>query len=361
MAPYLILFIVATLFGLLSLDRRAPVGTLYLFLAVILICVVGFRYASTDYFSYLSIYERVQDPTKLGLVTYKLSPVTPIESGFAALILLEKHLVGSFAVFIFLIAAISLLVKFAAFQKMSLLPVVSVLLYLSNEYFLKDLSQIRNALASGIVLYAVSFVLDKRPFRFLCLVWIASVFHAAAILALPLHFARRFSGQLPMLSALVLGVILAYLGGVGIYAATGVASLMGFSDSARLIKYLDARYLGGIAPFGGTMLLHLFMSILFIGMKQKLVKANAYNNILIPMYVYGSAAMMAFIDYSIVNSRIRELFCISAGACIVPTIIVNIRGEYQKLIAYCFVIIFAAVLFFAFVRNVPPYRTILFA
>ena len=105
-----------------------------------------------------------------------MSASTPVESGFAFLIVLVKSIIDSFPVFIALFAIVSLIIKFSAFKKLSPYFILSILIYLSDEYFWKDLGQIRNAMASGIVLWAFYFAFKQRFLLFSFLVVLAMLF-----------------------------------------------------------------------------------------------------------------------------------------------------------------------------------------
>ncbi len=360
MIEYWLVFGVVALLSLATLQKGAPAGAVYTVLFLMFVCVVGLRYASTDYFSYLRIYNDIDNLSQLGLFTYSISAATPVESGFALLVIAEKNLVGSFPFFVFAVALLSLSIKFAAFRKLSPYAVLSLLIYVANEYFFKELSQARNALASGIVLYCVLFVAQRNLVKFVVGIVFAALFHTAAIAALPLYWVGYVSSRLLMTIALSVATVLATLGGIGTLVATSVASLLGLGDTARLVKYLDDRFGEGIALFGGTMMLHLAMSSFLIIMQRRLVAVNPYNRYLIPMYVYGSAAMIAFIDYTTVNSRIRELFCISAAAVILPSVLLLFPPREERVLAYSAVLVYCTVLFIAFSADLGPYRSVLF-
>src|SRR5690554_1754659 len=151
---YLSLFLATLGSSLASLSRGFPARKCYIFLCFIIFLIVSLRYASVDYFSYYRIYEAIDDFSKFGLATYSVDASTPIEHGFALLVIIEKFLFGHYFIFIAIFSFISLLIKLVAFKRLSPYFLLSLLIYLSDEYFWKDLGQIRNAMASGIVLWA---------------------------------------------------------------------------------------------------------------------------------------------------------------------------------------------------------------
>ena len=103
MTIYFTLFVLAGVLSFLSLDRRFPAelaGAMF-FLAVLF--VVGFRYASVDYFQYQYIYSNVISVDRLSPLGYRVSELTPIEPGFALLILAHKSIEQHFPTFVFLL------------------------------------------------------------------------------------------------------------------------------------------------------------------------------------------------------------------------------------------------------------------
>lgn len=357
MTPYAALFLLAVVLSFLSLDRRFPAelaGTLF-FLAVFF--VVGFRYASVDYFQYEYIYSNVISVDRLTPLGYQVSELTPIEPGFALLILVHKAIQQNFPAFVFFFAAVSIAVKFRAFWSLSPFLLLSGLVYLSDEYFWKDLGQIRNALASAIVLWSALFVHRGQALRFCLAIAIAAMIHAAAIVAAPLYLVRYIkSPTIPML-ALISALGVAMIGGVGLMLPE-IASSLGFESTSRLIKYAESRATGGISIFGGTFWLHVTLSFFFCGYYRSLVEAWPVNRVLIPMYVFGSAMMIALIDYGIVAGRIREMLCVPAVAIVLPSTLLLFSG-WQRLVGYGGVFSYCALWFYLMVRDQPAYQSVL--
>lgn len=193
-----------------------------------------------------------------------MSASTPVESGFAFLIVLVKSIIDSFPVFIALFAIVSLIIKFSAFKKLSPYFILSILIYLSDEHFWKDLGQIRNAMASGIVLWAFYFAFKQRFLLFSFLVVLAMLFHSAAIVAFPFYFVRYLSSRLLMLLAIAISVLVAYFYGGLSTLLLELSKLIGFSETSRIVKYADSKYAEGIKLGGGTFFIRLGLALLSI-------------------------------------------------------------------------------------------------
>lgn len=321
--------------------------------------LVTFAYATNDYFSYQRIYEGITSIENLGILGYPVDVATPVEPGFALLVLLEKSLAGSFVVFWFSFTAISLLVKFYAFRELSPFLMLSVLIYLGDEYFWKDLSGIRGAMASGLVLLSLIFVHRRQPLYFALALLAALSFHFSAIVAAPIYWYRLLSGRLFLLSVFVVSTTLAALGGMGLFLPE-IASALGMDATSRLIKYAESRYASGITPFGGTFMIHMAVVTFLLAMYRQLVQVWPYNRILITSYVLGTSLMFMFIDYGIIAGRIREILCVPSGAVLLPSFVLLFKGQ-QRLVPYFALVAYSALWFFLMTRDRMPYQNVLFS
>lgn len=357
MIIYISLFVVAMYKGFFSIYTRYTIRPISLLFFLLVFLVVALRYASVDYFNYLSIYERIIDFNQLGLFIYPINEQTPIESGFALLVLLEKEWINNFYFFIFLFSAISLGVKYYAFNKLSPYVLITILLYLSDEYFWKDLGQMRNAMASGILLLSVFFAYERNVGKFLITVLIAGLFHSFAFVGVVIYWMRLIASPAQMWLAISTSTIVAVLGGIGLLLPV-VAIRLGVAETSRIIAYVDTKYAEGFSVFGGTFITQLCVSALLVFFYKRLVEKWAYNSVLIPMYVYGTALMFMFIDYGIIAGRVREMLCVPALVVTLPSFLLLFRPE-QRFVPYMGILLYCGVWFYAMVRDMDAYQSIL--
>ncbi|MGY6563449.1 MAG: EpsG family protein [Halomonadaceae bacterium] len=355
---YFSLFVATLGSSLASMSRSFPAKKCFFFLCSFIFLIVSLRYASVDYFSYLRIYEGVGDFSKFGPFIYSLNPNTPVEVGFALLIILEKLLFGHYFIFVALFSTISLLIKFYAFKKLSPYVILSLLLYLSDEYFWKDLGQIRNAMASGIVLWALYYAYLRKFWIFLVLVFSASLFHGAALVALPFYLVGKIGSRFFLFSAIIASLLtVALFGGIG-QLLVDLGRLLGLAETSRLIKYVESQYVAGVRPFGGTFNLQLLICLLLISFKKSLSQKWSINEFFIPAYVYGSCLFFIFLDYGIVGGRIREMIAIPIACVILPSFVLLFRG-YSKFLPCSAIALYCAVWFYMMMDGRAPYQTVL--
>ncbi len=348
------LLAVASFTDLITRSPRSLVGILVTFC---IISIVGLRYMSVDYEQYWHIYDKIEYFQDLGLFTYAVSDQTPIESGFAFLILAEKHFIGEFFAFIFIFSVISVTIKYIAFIRLSPFVLISFIIYFSDEYFWKDMSQIRNAMASGMVLLSIYYVYERNFLKFIIFVGLAGFVHSFAWAAVPFYFVSLIAGRRRMAGVLAVSFAVGVVGGIGLLLPQ-FAAVLGFDPMSRLIKYTDSEYVGGGRLWGGTTLLHIAISAVLIFYYKKLSKVWSYNIVLIPIYVCGTSLMLIFQDYGILWGRSRELFCMTTATVILPSTILLFRGV-DRVIPYTLILAYCCLWFYLMIRDRDPYQSIL--
>jgi len=235
--------------------------------------------------------------------------------------------------------------------------VLSVLVYLSDEYFWKDLGQIRNAMSSGIVLWSVFYAHKKKFFKFTALILLASLFHAAASVGIVLYFLPYLAKRKVMLCGLLFSIFIAGTGGLG-ESLVNLALLFDLDSGSRIVKYASRENISGISFLGGTFLVHSSLSLLMIYFYPRLVRKWEYNKILIPSYVFGSILFFLFLDYGIIAGRVREMLCVPTQVIILPSFLL-LFNERERLIPWGLIVCYCYIWFYSITRLEKSYESIL--
>lgn len=341
-------------------SEKFPEKKAFNLLAAILICIVAFRYASVDYFGYLEYYNAIDFERlfEVGFFNNKLGGVSATEVGFKLFVAFEKLLFGSFYLFIALFALTSLLIKFAAFRKMSPYFILSLLLYMSNEYFWKDLGQMRNAFASGVVLWALYYAYQKHFFRFLSLVVLAGGFHFVAFVALPFYWARYVNARVLLIGCLIVSfLIVVFFGGLGSILVELGRSVLQVSDSSKLVRYYGYKYAEGEKLFGGTVLLQTFVATILILIYERHQKVFPLASFFTPVFVLTTCAFVLFNDYGIVGSRINDMLVLPVGCVLIPSVLLLFEGR-EKVAVYLAILSYCSLWFYMMMRDREPYQSV---
>ncbi|MFL2100932.1 EpsG family protein [Desemzia sp. FAM 23991] len=141
----------------------------------LLAIIAGFRfYTGYDFNSYGKFYSEVEN------ISDVFNGSIEAESGFLFLNFLFKSMGFNYHTFILFFALFSLLLLTNFVYKFTSFPSLVLLYYYARYFLVRDMGQIRSAMACIILLYSIPYVLNKKPFQFLVIVFVASLFHITA-------------------------------------------------------------------------------------------------------------------------------------------------------------------------------------
>ena len=125
---------------------------------------------------------------------------------------------------------------FFAIFRFSRWPTLAVFLYVATGNYFLSLNIMRQYIAVGIGLVAVAMVVDRKPWRFLFCVAVATAFHYSAVLLLPIYALSRIElnpkrGAITVAGALALSFVAAP---VALWALRSVGSEYAKYFSSRL-------------------------------------------------------------------------------------------------------------------------------
>lgn len=175
---------------------------------------------------------------------------TLMEIGYGLLCLLSynEH------VMFLIMAILSITTKIIFFDKISPYPLYSLFLFLSPYIYPQDMGQMRQAVAIGMVLFA--FINRGNLKRFIFFIFMATMFHTSAILALiaykiPDQFLSRnkyiillliaavFNGLSYYIIMIISTLLPAFLGAkINLYANSGVILGFDFATISRMIIFI---------------------------------------------------------------------------------------------------------------------------
>ncbi|SDE64497.1 EpsG family protein [Riemerella columbipharyngis] len=109
-----------------------------------------------------------------------------------------------FFIFTLFVSVISLVPKFYFFEKVSVYPALSILLYMYPSYFSADGGHMRQAIAMGLVMISFLFIQRRNLLMFLFILYIAVGFHKSTVIFLPAYWLAI----IPMNSKKIVAVVL---------------------------------------------------------------------------------------------------------------------------------------------------------
>jgi hypothetical protein len=160
------------------IKNKFVVRTLVIIVSVLLIVFAGIRFnVGFDYANYQLYYNEVVNDREIF--------VEPIIRGF---IHVSEFTTIGFIGFIIVMALVSVSIKSKFILQYSAIPLLSIVLYYTRIYIISDFGQVRQGLALGIILFSYKYILNRDLKKFLLIVVMAMLIHAAAFLFLPIYF-----------------------------------------------------------------------------------------------------------------------------------------------------------------------------
>ena len=297
---------------------------LLILFAVALMLVEGFRYGYQDTVNYKGIYRDLSDSLEIALNI-------DLEPGYVYLMwLLRKISVHPQ----FIILVTSMFIVFADFRflsKYSYNLVFSLYLYFLSS-FTGNMNGVRQLLAASILTFAFPFAVEKKTFRYLLVILLASTIHKSAILMIPLYFA--FSGK--RWNTILRGL-------VGFCAFSVVApglinSLIGRFFEESYANYIND-YIGANIMNAVIAAVPFALSLIYHFNNRETIGENRTIDVLINMQAISFSFMLlatTMAQYARIGMYMRH-----ATAVTVPFLIDNVfQGENRRFVKMMAIILY---------------------
>lgn len=185
---------------------------------------------------------------------------------------------------------------------------IAILAYISIFYYIRDLSQMRAALAYSICGYSTIYILKKNPKKFLLYSILATSLHFSSILMIliyPIYKLKLNKKHLYII--LIISIILFKLDWID-YVSSFVGQL---SRNKYTISFINYTVDSNIRGIDSKVLLYIVITMCGISIKEhKFIKSDKYN-INIYMLVLGIFIAGLFNGSEIISVRLSELFITS--------------------------------------------------
>jgi len=287
MNSYELILFVISLFAIIEIilkfDNKEYLLTvcLYWVFVAVLICFAGLRTVGADLENYASIYKVLQSPNSWNDWT-----VVTLEPAFKLLFSLLKT--TNFQTALFVTATIAVFLKATFLKKYSPYPILSLAIYFTSIFIIKEMGQIRHGVAMGIILWSFDALFQNNKKRFLILVVTAILFHWSAFCVLPLYFfANRTipSYLYGIFLAVILAIVFLNLTAV-IANIIDLVPIAGLEGRANMYLKGNGQFSEKIGINSTFILLIVVMAVMLI-FRKKLTEKYPYFDNVINIYFLG--------------------------------------------------------------------------
>jgi len=356
MLIYILIIILLISFSFLEIlldgDKNPKIRFLNFFLCFLpILLIVIFRSTGFDFNAYYSAFETLHAS---GIKD--LTGDIQFEPGFIFLNVISP----SFLFLIVLIGSFSLILKYVLINKLSPYPIVSLLILFFSYVLIFEMGQIRQALAMGILLYALLFYKEKK--KILLLIVIAALFHYSSLifllaLIIPHDFKKWYYYVSLLLVANLLFIVVEPL----LHFAAGL--LPGFSGSKLLLYYEMEKGEGSISIPLLTSRLLLLAVYYWLRVKNDSFQDKPLYDYIFNLYFFSVFIYLGFSFFPQISGRGGAYFAIFE-ILLIPIVLKGFELIYARVLFFVFFISIFLLTFIMFLikwgESFIPYTTWLF-
>lgn len=299
----------------------------YVFLLIFLAVFAGTRMMGFDYDTYKEIFSYASSGNL---------KEAQIEIGWALICYLFSG--PGFNAFLLFIASCSIILYGTFFRKYSPYIFLSLLIYYSSYFIVKEMGQMRQGLAIGLTTLAFTVSMEKKVWWFIALCILAFCIHYSAIVILPVYYLCNHywkNNTIIVFTAFALCFTFVDLGVV----ITKVISLLPVSGAQEkvaniLVSDASAKKLG----INSSVLLRLIIMGLALGYRKPLKERFAFFEPFVMLYFYGLMLYLIFNSVSEFAQRTSAYFRI-LEAIILPCILSLVARRTERVIIVCLLVL----------------------
>lgn len=153
------------------------------------VLIGSLRYGvGTDYGNYVSIYNNLSN---LSFSNYFIGIASNLEFGFFTLVKISKLITGDYTFLFASSCFLTVLFFYKALKRYDIKHSALVYFLFLTTIFPTSFNTVRQSIAISICFFAFSYIIERKPKKYLLWIFIASLFHVSAIILLPFYFINR--------------------------------------------------------------------------------------------------------------------------------------------------------------------------
>jgi len=319
---------------------------------ILLVLQVGLRWETgTDWESYYNHF--------VSLTGFTSVIFSEFEYGYGIFEWLVKSISSNYSVLLLIHAIIYYFLIVDSFKKYSPNLYLSLLMFYTLS--MGVMGSNRQLIALAVCIYAIRFIIEKKPLIFFLLILIAISFHSTAYLFLIYYFLNKSIKSkvflLVLLTAIVIGTTQ-----LPMIIFTKIGELIGGPISFKTSVYADSAKdimsEGKVSIFGLVKRL-LFLSFFYYN-RKKLSEKLSYYNILLNGYFVGIVIYFLFANSLLIIVNRGSLYFNMMEPLLISSQLYILKGKDFKFIAIIILLVFSIFFFFQSIAAYPdlfdPYK-----
>jgi hypothetical protein len=264
------------------------------------------------------------------------------EVGYLFICSLIKSLGLGYRFAFLFIGLISVGISIKYYLKYSPYIIISLLIYFSHTFLLKDLIIIRSGLAASITLYSIPHIENRKFWKFFKIILIASCFHIAALILIIAYFVHGLvvNNVKRQIFLLGLGIVL------GLFLSATVLTFI-FSSILNIpiisAYMLDSNYFTSLTLLNPVLIKNIVLAVLLIVFAAKLRNRVPYYDAMTTLSILSATWLATFNNFAIIASRLGTFFSIGEPI-VIPVLLLSVV-RFNKVLAWILVVFYCIMLF----------------
>lgn len=362
MEVYIITLFLIFVFGFLELRLKLTVterNWMIFFLYAVIVIQIGLRWETgTDWVPYLDNFEATDDYSIV-----LINSLLGFEIGYGTFVFLIKKLFDNYSFFLFVHATIFYWGIFRTAKKYSPYFFITLLFFYATNLGLVGSN--RQFIAVVICLLALPFVFERKPFKFIATVGVASLFHTTAFLFGIYYFLNRNFKTITVVSVLFISFIigktslpfLIFSKFGGLFGELAASKTIAYSEGAK-----DVLAEVSLSVFG------LFKRLLFIAIftynYSFLSKRLYYYKVLYNGYVFGMVIYFLFASSLLILVNRGSLYFNIMESLLISCQFLVFQKRLDKAYLFFILLLISIVFLFQSISGYPdlfdPYKSLLY-
>lgn len=326
------------------------------FVVAFMIILIGFRrWSGADYGPYEKMFFHFGEHTPYWIVYSKAffsSESLEVEWLY---VLIGKYIYDlylPFYIMTFIIAIISLPIKYLTFENSVVYPSLTLLLYMFPSYFTGDGGQMRQGAAMGITIFSFLFIKKRKLLWFLFTIYIAYGFHKSAIIFLPAYWLARVPINAKLIALAIITSIILSPFKIYLYISLleGIAPAEVY-EGYSAYETVEVEGTGNLIRF--TDLICMMYAYFLITYDKEACEKIEYYEYIRNIGVIGICMYFVFRGSAIFSGRLAAYYIIFMTLAL-PNIIAAINNTRTKTFAHLFVVAFAVFYYFVYAIMQAP-------
>lgn len=328
MTIYIILYLLLLTSAIADFSKKKQRNFVLLIWSIILILFIGFRGTTgTDTGTYISFFNYYTNT----ISNWQTIDKQYAEYGFYFLSVILKSISNNTNFYFLIISILTFSFLIPSLLKMSIYPIMGLIVYFSRFMLIRDMNQIRQALAIVIIVFALKYLGDDRKKRFIWLLLLATCFHYSSIITLPFIFLYRIN--LTTKKAIWMFII-SCIAAVVLSKVIKLALIS--TDNIVLLTYVNTENLGLANP---VIIFQTGLFFLFSYYGQILKNIQPCYETIRNAYFYSLILLILTSGLGEVGGRLATIFA-TCEIFIIPALVKIIKPYYLGYIIFCLLSIF---------------------